>query len=201
MADESTGKSGVEFWEGRWQAGETYWDHGRAAPPFREFIERKELPTGKVLIPGCGSGHDVRALAEMGVEVTGMDIAPTALEVASRDNAHDRATYVLGNILEPEPQHHGAYDWVLEHTCLCALPPNLWQSYSEGIRKVLKPGGHYLAIFYRNPHDDGGPPFRIEEEQILELFGDGFTVIDRWVPGQSYESREGREEIWWFSYP
>ncbi|MEX0322315.1 MAG: methyltransferase domain-containing protein [Puniceicoccaceae bacterium] len=200
MADESINKAGVDFWEGRWQSGEVFWDHGRAAPPFMEFIGKKEAPSGKVLIPGCGSGHDVRSIAEFGAEVTGMDIAPTALEVARRDNAHPRASYIIGNILDPDPEHVRKYDWVLEHTCLCALPPHLWSGYAAGIRKVLKPGGHYLAIFYRNPHDDGGPPFRIEEEQILELFGDGFTVLDRWIPEQSYESRVGREEIWWFKF-
>ncbi len=200
MTEEVTTKAGAEFWEGRWQSGEIHWDHGRPAPPFGEFVEGREAPAGKVLITGCGSGHDVRFFAELGAQVTGLDIAPTALEVATKINGHARASFMLGNILDPEPQHFEQYDWVVEHTCLCALPPDLWNAYAAGIRKVLKPGGHFLAIFYRNPHDDEGPPFRIEEERILELFGEGFTVLERWIPENSYKSRVGREEIWWFRY-
>jgi SAM-dependent methyltransferase len=200
MVDESKDKTGIDFWEERWQAGDIFWDHGRAAPPFEEFIERMEIPTGSILIPGCGSGHDVKYFASLGAQVTGLDIAPTALEVARKSNGHACARFMLGNILDPAPEHLNRYDWVLEHTCLCALPPELWQAYAAGVRKVLKPGGYYLAIFYRNPHDDEGPPFGIGETRILELFGSGFTVLDRWIPEKSYKSRVGREELWWFKF-
>jgi SAM-dependent methyltransferase len=189
-----------EFWENRWSSGEVFWDHGRPAPPLKEFVSLKEAPSGKVLIPGCGSGHDVRYLAGLGAEVTGMDIAPTALSVAAEKNAHPQASYCSGNILDPAVEHFNLYDWVIEHTCLCALEPAHWSAYAKGIRKILKPGGHYLAIFYKNPHDDQGPPFRIDEEQIVELFGKDFCLLDSWVPRMSYKSRTGREELRWFKY-
>ena len=111
------------FWEGRWRSGETPWDHGRAAPPFAEFVEREGAPSGDILIPGPGSGHDVRYFAELGGHVVGLDIAPAAVEAARSRNPHPDAEYHVGNILDPDPKWHGRFDWVVEHTCLCALPP------------------------------------------------------------------------------
>lgn len=183
------------FWEGRWQSGRTPWDHGRPAPPFEEFVERCGPPVGKVLIPGTGSGHDVRYFAGLGAEVTGLDISPTAVRVAQERNPHPRATYRQGDILHPPADLMARFDWVIEHTCLCALDPLHWPQYADSIARLLVPGGHYLALFYRNPHDDEGPPHRIDADQIEELFGPTFAQLQAWVPGRSYESRAGREEL------
>ena len=198
MAEENGKKELLSFWEGRWVTGDTPWDHGRAAPPFAEFMERHLVPDGEILIPGCGSGHDVRFFAEKGAHVTGLDIAPTAVQAAQKANPHPRATYLMGDILDPEEALLGRFDWVVEHTCLCALAPVHWPAYAAGIRKVLKPGGNYLALFYRNPLDDEGPPFRIEDADIKDLFEESFSLVDSWVPDWSYNSRFGREEIRWF---
>lgn len=183
------------FWQQRWQNGETPWDHGEPAPPFREFTERHGVPYGEVLIPGCGSGHDVRLFAELGAQVTGMDIAPEALAVAARLNPHSRVRYLEGDILHPDTALYGRFDWILEHTCLCALPPQHWPAYAEGVRRLLRAGGRYAAIFYRRPHDPDGPPFGISAEQIDSLFRAGFVELDAWTPSRAYPSRQGREEM------
>ena len=187
-----------EFWEGRWKASETPWDHGSHAPPFEEFVRDVGAPAGRVLIPGSGSGHDVCYFAEMGAHVLGLDIAPSALEAAEQRNPHRRAEYRLGNILEPDSALYHTFDWVIEHTCLCALEPKHWPAYAGAVRQLLKPGAYYLALFYRDPEDEEGPPFRIEEEDIIELFGEGFTLLKAVVPSEAFKSRFGREELRWF---
>ena len=61
-------------WEARYQAGETPWEKGEAAPPLIELLGKLEKPAwgrGPILVPGCGFGHDVRALsAALNVAVT-----------------------------------------------------------------------------------------------------------------------------------
>ena len=101
----------------------------------------------------------------------------------------------MGDILDPSPELLGQFDWVVEHTCLCALPPDFWPAYARSIPSLLRPGGHFLALFYRNPHDDEGPPFGIDAETIDSLFGSAFELIKAGVPKLAYESREGREEL------
>ena len=170
MSDSAPHQALTAFWEGRWKSGETFWDHGRYAPPFEEFVEREGAPAGRILIPGPGSGHDVRYFAQLGAKVVGLDIAPTAIEEAMRRNPHPDADYQLGNILDPEPRWFGQFDWVIEHTCLCALPPENWDAYAAGI----------------------------DAATIDRLFSPNFSLLRSWVPDKSYASREGREELRWY---
>lgn len=187
--------SEAAFWEGRWRSGETPWDHGEAAPPFREFVEKWGAPSGKLLLPGAGRGHDARYFAEAGAEVTALDIAPTALREAERANGHERICWEQGDILESGSRWQGVFDWVAEHTCLCAMDPLYWDQYAGSVRQVLRAGGWFVGIFYVNPHDDEGPPHRIEASRIDALFGDGFVLEASFVPQRAYPSRLGREEV------
>ena len=198
MTGKSADSSLHEFWEGRWQSGETPWDHGRHAPPWEEFVAREGAPAGRILIPGPGSGHDVRYFAGLGAEVVGLDISPSAVAAARARNPHPNASYRTGNFLRPEPDLAGSFDWIIGHTCLCAMDPVHWEDYARSVRLLLKPGGNFLAIFYRNPHDDEGPPHRIDTETIEQLFGEDFTLLKAWVPEAAYESRAGREELRWY---
>jgi SAM-dependent methyltransferase len=186
------------FWEGRWKSGQTPWDHGRFAPPWEEFVEREGAPAGRMLIPGPGSGHDVRYFAELGAQVTGLDISASAVAAARARNPHPDADYRVGNFLDPDPALHGRFDWVVEHTCLCAIDPVHWPAYARAVRTVLRPGGYFLALFYRNPHDDTGPPHRIDAHTIDALFGRDFIPLKSWIPSKSYDSRRGREELRWY---
>ena len=68
-------------WNRRYIEGDTPWDKGDAHPALGVALAQSAL-SGRVLVPGCGTGHDVRALAGQGLEVTGLDIAPLALEKA-----------------------------------------------------------------------------------------------------------------------
>lgn len=186
------------FWEQRWQSGDTPWDHGAPAPPFVEFVEQEGPPAGPILVPGAGSGHDVRFFAVSGASVTGLDISPSAIEHARRHNAHPNAEYRLGDVLHPEPGLTGRYAWVIEHTCLCALPPRLRPAYARAIPRYLVPGGQFLAIFYRTPHSPDGPPFGISGDEIDQLFGEAFRLVRAWEPQRAYPSRVGREEVRWY---
>lgn len=198
-SDTEAGSGGLlSFWESRWRSGHIPWDHGRFAPPFAEFVEREGAPGGQVLIPGPGSGHDVRYFAELGAAVTGLDIAPSAVAAARERNPHPDAVYRVGSILDPEPELVGRFDWVIEHTCLCALEPVHWERYADSVHRLLEPGGHFLAIFYRDPHDDEGPPFGIDAGTIDALFGTRFQLLKSWIPQRSYASRTGREELRWY---
>ena len=56
---------------------------------------------------GCGSGRFVNALAQKGARVTGLDFAPTMLnlaqELVQRDGVADRCDFVLSDVLEWKP--------------------------------------------------------------------------------------------------
>lgn len=82
---------------------------------------------------------------------------------------------------------------MVEHTCFCAIPP-LWRSnYVHAVLQTLKPGGHYLAIFYLDPDSPEGPPHGVSKGEIRRLFDPHFSLLEEWTPTASFEGREGRE--------
>mgnify|MGYP002526737564 CR=1 FL=1 len=72
-------------WEALYQANDTFWDHGEASPGLVDYLAADPaLPPGQALVPGCGRGHDARALAKAGWSVTGLDLAPSSVPLAKR---------------------------------------------------------------------------------------------------------------------
>ena len=184
-------------WNQAYEQSNIPWDKGYAAPPLVEFLNRQSV-TGRVLVPGCGTGHDVRALAKQGAEVVGMDIAPNAVAQAQAFPAAGAERYQPGDFLNLDATHWAAYDWVVEHTCLCALEPGERASYARAVQQALKPGGHYLAVFYREVSDytGDGPPHPTTQDESQALFSHAFDLLQSFVPRQSYPSRPvGSEEV------
>ena len=184
-------------WNTAYEQNETPWDKGYASPPLLEFLQQNSV-SGRVLVPGCGTGHDVRALATQGAEVLGLDVAPSAVRKAQAFPLKRGECYGVGDFLNLDAVHCGAYDWVVEHTCLCALDLSERAAYARAVQQVLKPGGHYLAVFYREVSDykGEGPPHPIAREESHVLFSHAFEVLDAFIPQQTYPSRPvGSEEV------
>ena len=187
-----SGMSGAD-WDGRYREGTTPWDKGFGAPPLAEFLDRHPV-AGRVLVPGCGRGHDVRLLAVHGAHPLGVDISGLAVEQARAFPKAGSEEYRVDDFLSAGFQLKG-FDWVFEHTCFCAIHPNQRPDYVEAVRKSLKPGGHFLAIFYVNIENTEGPPFPVSEAGIDRLFHPFFETLESWVPGRSYPERAGRESM------
>lgn len=182
-------------WEDQYQRGETPWEKGAASPGLVDFLAEHPI-TGRVLAPGCGFGHDVRALAAQGAEAIGYDIAPSAVEAARAIPATGHAQFELGDFFQLPDSLRGTFDWVWEHTCFCAIPPSMRPAYVASAHAALKPGGHLLAIFYLDPGNhspEEGPPFEVSLAELDRLFLPHFTLEREWLPTRAYPGREGRE--------
>ena len=58
------------------------WEKGGPSPGLVDFLAaHPDLPRGTVAIPGCGTGHDVRAFAQAAFAASGFDIAPSAIRL------------------------------------------------------------------------------------------------------------------------
>ncbi len=182
-------------WESHYQTKDTPWDRGAPSPALEDFLAH-ESPGGRVLVPGCGAGHDVRAFAAAGCDVVGLDIAPSAIARAQAAPLVAHETYECADLFALPPHLRDCFDWVWEHTCFCAIDPAQRPAYVEGVHAALKTGGQLAAIFYLDPgHDrpDAGPPFEVSLGELDALFQSRFAVVREWVPERAYPGREGRE--------
>ena len=179
-------------WDARYLAGDTPWNEGYAAPALTEFLVHHPI-RGEVLVPGSGPGHDVRALAIHGAKVTGLDLSPTAIELARSYPKAGGEQYELGNLFQLSDTWNARFDWIVEHTCFCAIPTPARSQYVRALADLLKPGGRYFAIFYINPKAPTGPPHGTTREEISGLFDPDLELLEEWVPTPAFEGREGRE--------
>ena len=181
-------------WEWHYQAAEIFWDHGEASPGLVDFLVSTEahLPLGQAVVPGCGRGHDARALAKAGWQVTGLDIAPSSVPMAQKLAADEALAidFQQGDFLRDEPPQ--PFDLLFEHTLFCAINPEQREAYVRAVQRWLRPGGTYLAVNYLITEDDGEPPFSTTTEELDDRFLPGFELVRRWVP-RSYENRQGKE--------
>ena len=182
-------------WEDRYRTGDMPWEKGAPHPALIDFLKSNPVH-GRVLVPGCGTGHDVRALAATADEVVGLDIAPSAIARAKTQPAVGGERYQLGDFFALPPKMRGAFDVVFEHTCFCAIDPLLREKYAVAVASALKPGGHLLAIFYLDPGLDpgeSGPPHGVTREELDDFFSPRFSLLREWKPAATYPGREGRE--------
>jgi SAM-dependent methyltransferase len=186
-------------WQRRYEENDMPWDKGIAAPPLTQYLSAHPI-AGRVLVPGCGLGHDVRALAaQTGCTVVGLDLAAAAVTGGSRLTAEAgltaSASFVLGDFFKLDPAMAGAFDWLVEHTCFCAIEPSQRPDYVRSAATALRPGGKIFGIFYLTPDVEDGPPFRISQEELFAFFAANFDVLEHWVPTVSFPGRENRELV------
>jgi cyclopropane fatty-acyl-phospholipid synthase-like methyltransferase len=187
-------------WEDRYVAGDMPWEKGQASPPLLELLEKSVVwGDGPLLVPGCGFGHDVRALGALGVPVVGVDLAPTAVERAREFPQNGVETYELGDFLDPNWRRGRLFSAIWEHTCFCAIDPSDRGRYADSVAACLKEGGLLAGVFFLNPYDPGeestGPPFGVTVEELDSWFSPYFEKVDGWVPALAYPGRAGREWI------
>src|SRR5271163_4354990 len=102
-----------ENWEARYLTGDMPWEKGEASPGLVDFLAaHPKLSRGTVCVPGCGTGHDARVWARAGFDVTGIDLAPSAIKQSQARTAAAglRAKFMTGDFLKDEsPQR---FDWL-----------------------------------------------------------------------------------------
>jgi len=190
-------------WEARYRAADTPWDKGVPHPALvRWLAAHPGRMTGDVLVPGCGTGHDVRAIAgaEPAARVLGLDVAPSAVAAARQLPHPINASFRRGDLFALPPDLPGRFSWVWEHTCFCAIDVDRRDDYVAGVAAALRPAGWFLGVFYLDPYrgdhrPGGGPPHGCTRAELASRFeGCGaFRIVEAGAPEATYPEREGRE--------
>ncbi|QTN31617.1 methyltransferase domain-containing protein [Akkermansiaceae bacterium] len=189
-------------WNARYETGDTPWEKGEAAPPLLEALGKLGAEIwgdGPVLVPGCGSGHDVRALAASGLPSVGVDLAPLAIAAAESHPKAGAETYELADFLHPGWQEGRSFSALWEHTCFCAIDPSRRDDYARACANLIAPGGRLIGVFFLTPQGPGeenqGPPFNSTATEIEARFAEWFDREHGWIPERAYPGREGKEWV------
>ncbi len=184
-------------WDQCYREGTTPWDRGEPSPPLRQWLENHPH-VGKVIVPGCGRGHDVALIAAMGGDPVGLDISEEAIRLAKATHPALAERFIQGDLFQIPPAMEGAFDALIEHTCLSGLPPHLRPAYAAACCKLIKPGGRIIGVWFIHPDLDPGetgPPFPLPLDELDQMFDSGFEIVEDYVPDVAFEGREGRERL------
>lgn len=171
-----------EFWERRYAEGRTPWDHGGVPPALGRFLARWPGRGRRVLIPGCGSGHEIAAFAAAGCRVTAIDLSAGGVARARRvAAAHPGVDLRQADFFAFAAG--GRFDLIYERTFVCALPPALWPRLAARMADLLAPDGWWAGLFFHGPLDPDGPPFGLGPDRPREVFDPRFELLaDESVP-------------------
>lgn len=160
----------ADDWQRRYETEDTPWDSNRVDRELQRVVESRatSLPASRLraLELGCGTGTNAVYLAERGFDVTGVDLAPRALERAATRAAATRFTdgatparFVVGDVTQLDDVV-GPFDFVFDRGCYhCVRRAGLLGGYLATLRRLTTTGSRVL-ILAGNPDagEAGGPP-------------------------------------------
>ncbi len=165
------------FWQERFESQSMPWDRGEPNPALAPLLAQGIVPAGaRVLVPGCGAGHEVALLAAAGYRTIGVDYAPAAVGLTRErlERAGLDAEVIEADLLEWSPAD--ALDAVWDQACLCALHPDLWVAYAHRLASWVAPGGTLMLMAVqteRAGRREGrieGPPYHCDVNAMRALF-------------------------------
>lgn len=124
---------------------------------FFKFLKKEQgywVEDKNVLDLGCGTGRNSNYLAELGNNVTGIEISKTAIDIAKR-RAQElglNINYILGDIGDKYNIADDSIDVILDVTSSNSLDEKGREIYLSEMNRVLKTGGY---IFVRALCKDG----------------------------------------------
>ncbi len=182
-----------EYWNTRYLKDETPWEFDGIPADLKLFLKKKGKGA-KVLIPGCGSGHEIKAFAEAGYNVTAIDFAPFAVDRAKRMVGPALANQVLlGDFFQYDFPGE-SFDLIYERAFVCSLTPERRPSYRDRMAQLLKYRGLLLGYYlYKRPVLADGPPYGFAWGTADDLFSRYFLLVKDEPVNDSLPVFAGRE--------
>ncbi|OZI70816.1 thiopurine S-methyltransferase [Bordetella genomosp. 12] len=186
----------ADFWLQRWREGQTGFHQARVTPLLQKYWPALEVPrSARVLVPLAGKTLDMVWLAEQGHEVLGVELSPLAIEQffaeqgwsprrwSSAYGEHYAAhgvEIICGDIFKLDREVLGQCQAAYDRAALVALPAAMRADYVRHVYGQMPASHRGLLLTLDYPQNEmEGPPFALDESQVLALYGAGARLIDR----------------------
>jgi 2-polyprenyl-3-methyl-5-hydroxy-6-metoxy-1,4-benzoquinol methylase len=139
----------LEFWQRAWNMCKT---------PYTQMPDLEYVPwipqrlesnsASRILDLGCGSGWLSVFLARNGFKVTGIDVAPHALELGRQWAAMESLdiTFDVGDMGDM-PYPNNSFDAVVANSIIEHLPLSLALVAMDKVKSMIVPGGTFIGCF------------------------------------------------------
>jgi SAM-dependent methyltransferase len=154
------------------------WDIGAAQPVVIE-AERADRFHGAVVDVGCGPGDNAIFLAGQGHQVTGIDVAATAIEQAGQ-RAKEGGVDIQFTVADATSLEgfEGRFDSVLDAACYHCLTEDARHAYATALHRATRPGA--LLTLFAFPAGSGlAAVLGVSEDNLRTTWGRaGWEITD-----------------------
>lgn len=182
-----------DFWHQKWKNNEIGFHREEINEFLQKYYPLDQLSsTPKVFVPLCGKSIDMLWLNQRGAHVVGCELSLLACQQFFAENnlsvdtyesdefvqlKHNSIELLSGDFFKLGFSELGNIDFCYDRAALVALPPELRIQYAQKMAELLPTGALYLLITYKYGENSKiGPPFSVDSNEVINLFGDKFTV-------------------------
>ena len=141
------------------------WSLGEPQPELAALIEQGKFH-GEVLDVGCGEAAVSLYLAEQGYTTVGLDLSPTAIDLARREAEKRGLTNASFEVVDISSftGYDGRFGTIVDSTLFHSIPVEAREGYQQSIVRVAAPGASYFVLVFDKAAIPEGPPFAVTAE-------------------------------------
>ncbi|MBW0013595.1 class I SAM-dependent methyltransferase [Mycobacterium sp.] len=166
------------------------WSIGAPQPELAALIEQGKFH-GDVLDVGCGEAAISFALAERGHTTVGLDLSPTAIDLARREAQKRGLTNVTFEVADISdfsgfpPGSAGRFGTIVDSTLFHSIPVEAREGYQQSISRAAAPGASYFALVFDKAAVREGPINAVTADELRAAVS-RYWVVDEIRPARLY---------------
>lgn len=157
--------------------GKPPWSIGEPQPELAKLIEAGKF-RGDVLDVGCGEAAISLHLAEKGFTTVGIDISPTAIELAKAEAVKrglTNATFEVADI-STFGGYDGRFQTIVDSTLFHSIPVEAREGYQQSIVRAAAPGASYFVLVFDKAGMPDGPANPVTEDELRDIVSKYWTI-------------------------
>jgi SAM-dependent methyltransferase len=162
------------------------WSIGNPQPELAALIDQGKFH-GDVLDVGCGEAAISLTLAELGHTTVGLDLSPTAIDLARREAEERGLTNVTFEVADISSftGYDGRFGTIVDSTLFHSIPVEAREGYQQSISRAAAPGASYFALVFDKAAVPEGPINAVTADELREVVSK-YWVVDEIRPARLY---------------
>lgn len=189
----------LQRWDSRYRRdGSPGWDTGRPSTNLQKVLTDELVKPCRAAVLGCGTGNNAIYLARQGFDVSGVDIAPTALDLArvKAKQAGVEVNWLLADVTRAPKVR--PFSFIFDRGCYHGVRQSDAAGYVATLRQLTHRGSRILILAGNaNEEQHYGPP-RVKEEEIRRDFAEGFRIVELRETKFDTQQPGGQGALAWF---
>jgi SAM-dependent methyltransferase len=160
------------------------WSIGVPQPELTALIEQGKFH-GDVLDVGCGEAAVSLYLAERGFTTVGLDLSPTAIDLARAEAASRGLTNASFEVADISAfgGYDGRFGTIVDSTLFHSIPVELREGYQQSIVRAAAPGASYFALVFDRSGLPDGPANPVTDDELRDVVSK-YWVVDEIRPAR-----------------